>query len=141
MQHEIKVVKGTSKKYKTAAGVEKESISKRIDLPVKSPFNVDDEVVILSVDDFNKLNSDSADEIQVLKNIVSGKDETIAALNKKHDTLNAELKSKIDYINGLTDKLRASEKRVDKLESDVSEKDNIIAANEKTISDNEKDIA
>ena len=140
MHHEKKIVKGTSKKYKTKKDGEKESVSKRIDLGVNSAFGVDDEVVILSIDDFNKLTNGPADEIQVLKNISADKDNKITKLSASIDKLNAELKSKIDYINGLTDKLRASEKTVDKLESDVSAKDDIIAANEKTISDNGAEI-
>ena len=140
MHHEKKIVKGTAKKYTTAAGVEKESVSKRIDLGVNSAFGIDDEVVILSIDDFNKLTDGNADEIQVLKNISSGKDDTIAALTKKNDKLNAELKAKLDLNNDITAKLRASEKKVKELESDVSAKDDIIAANEKSIAGKDSEI-
>ena len=140
MHHEIKIVKGTSKKYKTADGVEKESVSKRVDLGVNSAFNVDDEVAVLLSDDFNKLSDNAADEIQVLKNISAGKDDTIAALNKKNDKLNQELKDKLDLNNDITAKLKASKKRVNDLESDVSKKDDIIAANEKTIADKDSEI-
>lgn len=140
MHHEKKIVKGTSKKYKTLNGIEKESVSKRIDLGVNSAFNVDDEVVILSADDFNKLTDGNADEIQVLKNISSGKDDTIAKLKASNDKLNQELQAKLDLINGLTPKSKASEKRVKELESDVSKKDNIISDNEKSIADKDSEI-
>ena len=140
MHHEIKIVKGTSKKYTTADGVEKESVSKRVDLGVNSAFNIDDEVAILLSDDYNKLSENAADEIQVLKNISAGKDDTIAALNKKNDKLNQELQDKLDLINGLTAKLKASEKKVTALESDVSKKDDIIAANEKAIDGKDSEI-
>lgn len=120
MHHEKKIVKGTSKKYKTVNGIEKESVSKRIDLGVNSAFDVDDEVVVLSIDDFNKLTNDNADEIHVLKNISSGKDDTIAELNASNDKLNQKLQNKLDLINDITDKLKASEKKVKELESDVS---------------------
>ena len=140
MHHEKKIVKGTSKKYKTVDGIEKESVSKRIDLGVNSAFNIGDEVSILSSDDFNKLTDGNADEIQVLKNISSGKDDTIAKLNESNDKLNQELQDKLDLINDVTAKLKASEKRVKELESDVSEKDDIIADSEKSIADKNAEI-
>ena len=140
MHHEKKIVKGTSKKYKTVDGIEKESVSKRIDLGVNSAFNIGDEVSILSSDDFNKLTDGNADEIQVLKNISSGKDDTIAKLNESNDKLNQELQDKLDLINDVTAKLKASEKKVKELESDVSEKDNVIADSEKSIADKNAEI-
>ena len=140
MHHEKKIVKGTSKKYKTVDGIEKESVSKRIDLGVNSAFNIGDEVSILSSDDFNKLTDGNADEIQVLKNISSGKDDTIAKLNESNDKLNQELQDKLDLINDVTAKLKASEKKVKELESDVSKKDNVIADSEKSIADKNAEI-
>lgn len=140
MHHEKKIVKGTSKKYKTVDGIEKESVSKRIDLGVNSAFNIGDEVSILSSDDFNKLTDDNADEIQVLKNISSGKDDTIAKLNESNDKLNQELQDKLDLINDVTAKYKASKKRVKELESDVSKKDDIIADSEKSIADKDAEI-
>ena len=140
MHHEKKIVKGTSKKYNTKKDGEKESVSKRIDLGVNSAFDVDEEVIILSIDDFNKLTDGNADEIQVLKNISADKDDRITKLSASNDKLNQELQAKLDLINELTGKLKASEKTVKELKSDVSEKDNIIADNEKAIADKDAEI-
>lgn len=66
MQHEIVVVKKASKKYKTADGVEKESISKRISLKKDSIFEIGDEIALLPIAEFNKL----SDVIQFQNQII-----------------------------------------------------------------------
>ncbi len=147
MQHEITVVKKASKKYTTADGVEKESISKRISLKKDSIFEIGDEIALLPIADFNKLSDVTADEISDLKKTLSEKDADIDELNESNAKLKTELQSKLNLINDLTNKLKASEKKIDDLESDISEKDEIIAGLKSdvnvvnaTVNDNEKTI-
>ena len=147
MQHETATVKKVIKKYTVKNGVEKESISYNVKLNANSEFDDGDNVAVVLLDDFKDLDNVSADEIQQLKNSAADKDETIAANNERIDKLNAELKSKLNLINDVTAKFKASEKTVAELESDVSAKDDIIAelksdikvANA-TIKDHEKNI-
>lgn len=148
MQHETTVVKKASKKYTTADGVEKESISKRISLKKDSIFEIGDEIALLPIDEFNKLSDATADDIAELQKTISEKDAAIDANNESIDKLNAELKDKFNLINDLSSKLKASEKKIVNLESDISAKDKKIAELESEIADvnvnvkdNEKSIA
>lgn len=135
MQHETTVVKKASKKYTTADGVEKESISKRISLKKDLIFEIGDEIALLPIDEFNKLSDATADDIAELKNAVADKDAIINANNESIDKLNAELKDKFNLINDLSSKLKASEKKIVDLESDISAKDKKIAELEFEIAD------
>ena len=114
MQHMIKEVKATTKKYETKDGI-KESVSKRVELGVDDTFEVGESVVIISKTDFDKLEKDVAD-----------KDATIGNLNDSIDKYKAELKSKFDEINGLSQEIKALKNTVGNLESDVSAKDETI---------------
>jgi chromosome segregation ATPase len=133
MQHETTVVKKASKKYKTADGHVKESISKRISLKKDSIFEIGDEIALLPMDEFNKLSDVTAGEISDLKKTISEKDADIDELNESNDKLKSELQSKLDLINELTNKLKASEKKVVDLESDISAKDKKITELESEI--------
>lgn len=147
MQHEIVVVKKASKKYKTADGVEKESISKRISLKKDSIFEIGDEIALLPIAEFNKLSDVTADEISDLKKTLSEKDADIDELNESNAKLKAELKDKLNLIDDLTKKLKASEKTIGNFKSDISAKDETIAELKSdvnvvnvTVNDNEKTI-
>ena len=135
MQHEITVVKKASKKYKTADGIEKESISKRISLKKDSIFEIGDEIALLPIDDFNKLSDVTVDEISDLKKTVSEKDAIIDSNNESIDKLNDELHDKFNLINDLTAKLKASEKTIDNFKSDISAKDKTIAELKSDVND------
>ena len=126
MQYETTIVKKAVKKYKTADGVEKESISKRIALKKNSIFEIGDEIALLPIDDINKLSDVTADDIAELEKSIADKDATIDKLNESNAKLNAELKSKLNLINDVTAKLKASEKNIVDLESDISAKDKTI---------------
>ena len=140
MRHETTVVKKASKKYKTADGVEKESISKRISLKKDSIFEIGDEIVLLPVDEFNKISGATSDDIAELKNDIADKDAIINELNESNAKLNAELKDKFNKINDVTAKLKASEKKIVNLESDISAKADIIAELKSEIADVNADI-
>lgn len=109
MQHEIAEIKKSVKKYKTVKGIEKESISFYANLGSKSEFDDGDNVAVAPLDEFNKLNEISADEIQQLKNDAADKD------------------AAIDRLNEINAKLKASEKNVADLRDNISKKDKIIA--------------
>ena len=148
MQHETAKVKKAVKKYTTKDGVEKESISVNVNLGAKSEFNDGDIVAITLIDDFDKVADISVDEITAMENTIADQDKIITANNESIANLNAELQSKLNIINDVTAKYKASEKTADKLESDISAKDKEIAElkskleiYEKTIADNEKRIS
>lgn len=139
MQHEVKTVKATSKKYKTKDGV-KESISKRVDLGVDSIFTVGDEVAITFKTDFDSLGNDSA-------NIVADRDATISDLNDSIAKFKRELKEKTDIITATSNEIKALKTNVVELESDISVKDETIdeltadvTAKDEKLTDSEKTI-
>ena len=88
MQYEKATVKKAVKKYKTVKQGVKESISVNINLGSKSSFDDGDEVVILSLSDFNKIPDVDADAIE---KSIAGKDEIITGLNDKITKLNDEV--------------------------------------------------
>ena len=133
MQHEVKTVKATTKKYKTKDGV-KESISKRIDLGVDSGFTVGDDVVILKLFDFDKLNDNSADDI-------ADRDATIVKLNDSVDKYKSEVDAKTNKIGDLSKEIKALKTKVVELESDISAKDDIIDGLEKEVAAKDEIIA
>ena len=102
MQHEVKTVKATSKKYKTKDGV-KESISKRVDLGVDSIFTVGDEVAITFKTDFDSLGNDSA-------NIVADRDATITIANAKKEAQQIIAEGEAEYMKILADAYNDREK-------------------------------
>ena len=110
MQHETATVKKVIKKYTVKNGVEKESISYKVTFKSDFAFVDGDDVAVVLLDDFKELDNISADEIQNLKNDVADKDAAISDLNESNAKLNAELKSKLNLINDVTAKLKASEK-------------------------------
>lgn len=123
MDYEIKIVKGTTKKYNTVSG-EKVSISKRIDLGVNSLFDVNDEVVILSYDTLNDLiKGAGVDSIDKLESIYN-KDKALENENKK-------LYAK---INELMDLLSMKDDNIDELV-------NVNITNNVKIKELEKDVA
>ena len=126
MQHETTVVKKAVKKYKTADGVKKESISKRIALKKDSIFEIGDEIALLPIDEFNKLSDATDDDIAELEKAIADKDAIIDKLNESNAKLNAELKDKFNIIDDVTAKIKASEKTVVNLKSDISAKDKTI---------------
>ena len=114
MQHMMKEVKAVTKKYETKSGI-KESTSKRVDLGVTDIFETGECVAVISKTDFDNIDETIAD-----------KDATIGNLNDSIDKYKAELKSKFDEINGLSQEIKALKTTVDNLESDISAKDETI---------------
>lgn len=126
MQHEKATVKKSVKSYTTKKGIEKESISVKINLGAKSGFDDGDDVAVLPIAEFNKINNIDIDEIQRLKNDAADKDAINTANNEKIIKLNAELENRFNIIDDVTAKYKASEKTVDKLRDDISAKDKTI---------------
>lgn len=123
MDYEIKIVKGTTKKYNTVSG-EKVSISKRIDLGVNSLFDVNDEVVILSYDTLNDLiKGAGVDSIDKLESIYN-KDKALENENKKLyakiNELMDLLSMKDDNIDELVNVNNTNNVKIKELEKDVA---------------------
>lgn len=123
MDYEIKIVKGTTKKYNTVSG-EKVSISKRIDLGVNSLFDVNDEVVILSYDTLNDLiEGAGVDSIDKLESIYN-KDKALENENKKLyakiNELMDLLSMKDDNIDELVNVNNINNVKIRELEKDVA---------------------
>ena len=136
MQHEVKTVKKTTKKYNTKDG-KKESISKRIDLGVDSVFAVGDEVAITFKTDFDKLTADSDGNVAELEKIIADKDAAIDNLNGSVDKFKKELKDKADIIAAKSKEIKALKSKVSELESDISAKGKTIDKLTATVSDND----
>ena len=125
MQHIIKEVKATTKKYNTKDG-KKESISKRVDLGVDAPFGVGEYVAIITASDFEKLTDETAAATGDLEKTIADKDATIDNLNGSVAKFKADVKAKTDKIADLSKEIKALKTKVAELESDISAKDETI---------------
>lgn len=135
MQHEIRKVKKVTKKYTTVNGTKKESISMKIDLTNGTLFDENDNVAIISIDDFNKLSNESNDIIIKLKKETSDKDKTIDANNGSIAKLKQELQDKLNLINDLSKEIKSNKKTIADYESNIHDKDKEIESLKTIISD------
>ena len=113
MELEKRTVKGSRKKnIRQSDKKEVVKCSRYITLGVNSIFKVDDEVVIISIDDYKQLNNVTADNntINNLNDIINNKDAEIKELTNKLEALqntNDELTSEIAMLNNEVDKYSA----------------------------------
>lgn len=113
MELEKRTVKGSRKKnIRQSDKKEVVKCSRYITLGVNSIFNVNDEVVIISIDDYKQLNNVTADNntINNLNDIINNKDAEIKELTNKLEALqntNDELTSEIAMLNNEVDKYSA----------------------------------
>lgn len=117
MQHERKTVKGNNITYNKKDG-KVNKINKYLNLGVNSLFNVDDEVIIISADDFDSIATADApttddksllDEISKLEKTIEDKDNKIKQLKDSYSKLN----DSVDEVKAL---LLSKDSTIDELE-------------------------
>lgn len=117
MQHERKTVKGNNITYNKKDG-KVNKINKYLNLGVNSLFNVDDEVIIISADDFDSIATADApttddktllDEISKLEKTIEDKDNEIKQLKDSYSKLN----DSVDEVKAL---LLSKDSTIDELE-------------------------
>lgn len=130
MELEKRVIKGNEKKYKRKSD-NKEIIKQSlyINLGVNSCFNADDEVIILTEENYNSIVNDNAS------------DDTIKQLNDEIAKLNSLMDSREQEITQLSNANLELNSQIATLNDALSDKDTVINGKDTAIKELEKEIA
>ena len=140
-------VKGTGKEYKLADGTKKKSVSKRIDLGTKCPFDIGENVAILKTENYDELQA----QLQELEDTISEHEAEIKQLKQQNLTLSDELDTakgflleKDDIITKLEKEIAVYDgKHIDELEAKAKELDtskNVIIKLQQELADKQDSI-
>ncbi len=127
------IIKGNKTTYfKKSENKTVETISKYVNLGVNSCFSIDDDVVILSETDYNKLmkeiNTDAVDEIDKLNETIAELNKQITKLTNDNDIINNKLSTKQQEINKLNNIITDKDNELNKYnDADVDKLNETIA--------------